>query len=86
MGAGGVQRAQHPPGRRPPAGAAGPAAAAEAGAGDRHLPGAQGALHAVLRSVPKPANAESIAAPHPLPDGLELPHLRPRQRSSFQKV
>ncbi|XP_054079495.1 axonemal dynein light intermediate polypeptide 1 isoform X1 [Rissa tridactyla] len=49
LGAGGVQRAQHPPGRGAPAGAAGPAAAAAAGAGDRHLPRAQGALLAVLR-------------------------------------
>lgn len=53
VGAGGVQRAQHPPGCGAPAGAAGSAAAAAAGAGDRHLPCAQGALLAVLRSVPE---------------------------------
>lgn len=52
VGAAGVQRAQHPPGRRATPGAAGPEAAATAGAGDRHLPRAQGALLAVLRSVP----------------------------------
>lgn len=51
VGAGGVQRSQHPPGCGAAAGAAGPEAAAAAGEGDRHLPRAQGALLTVLRSV-----------------------------------
>ncbi|XP_064028547.1 axonemal dynein light intermediate polypeptide 1 isoform X1 [Pogoniulus pusillus] len=62
MGAGGVQRSRHPPGRRSAPGAVGPEAAAAAGAGDRDLPGAPGALLAVLR--------ESLRLPFPPSDEL----------------
>lgn len=78
MGAGGVQRAQHPPGRHPAPGAAGPAAAAAAGAGDGHLPGAQGALLAVLRSVP-PASGSAALGSAASPRGCGSQIRAPRQ-------
>ena len=45
----GVQHPQHQDGCGAPPGAAGPEAAAAAGPGDRHLPGAPGAVLAVFR-------------------------------------
>ena len=55
MGAAGVEHAGDPARRRQPAGGARPAAAAAAGARDRHMSRAARALLAVLRSVPAAA-------------------------------